>query len=98
RLGIWERVKTKIVYAENISMAKQFGASNNADAVFTAWSLVLGESGTVVKVDDNLHRPITQELGIIAASPRREQARRFVEFVLGRRGRELLSTHGYRVP
>src|ERR1700761_6486160 len=38
KLGIWDQVKERIVYAENISMAKQYGTSNNADAVFTAYS------------------------------------------------------------
>ena len=48
---------------ENISMAKQYGASRNADAVFTAYSLVLKEGGKVIQVDEALHAPITQELG-----------------------------------
>ncbi len=40
RAGVWEQVREKIVYAENISMAKQFGSSGNADVVLTAYSLV----------------------------------------------------------
>src|ERR1700689_2086644 len=63
--GIWDRVNSKIVYAENISMAKQYGTSNNADAVFTAYSLVLKVGGRVIQVDQALHEPITQKLGII---------------------------------
>ena len=34
-----------MVYANNVSMAKQFAASGNADAAFTAYSLVFRESG-----------------------------------------------------
>src|SRR5438445_775659 len=68
RLGIWQQVQPKIVFAENISMAKQYGAAGNADAVFTAYSLVLHESGKVIRVDESLHRPIDQELGIVAKS------------------------------
>jgi molybdate transport system substrate-binding protein len=45
KLGIWGRVQPKVVYADNISMAKQYGTSGNADAVFTAYSLVLKGSG-----------------------------------------------------
>src|SRR5438477_51210 len=63
-LGIWRQVQPKVVYAENINAAKQYGVSRNADAVFTAYSLVLHEAGTVIRVDENLHRPIEQELGI----------------------------------
>ncbi len=67
--GIWDQVKDKIVYAENINMAKQYGTSKNADAVFTAYSLVLKEAGQVIQVDEALHTPIVQKLGVLAHSP-----------------------------
>lgn len=95
RLGIWMQVKPKIVYAENISMAKQYGKSNNADAVFTAYSLVLHESGKIIKVDESLHQPIDQELGIVASSTRQQDARKFVEFLLDGAGRAILVNYGY---
>jgi len=97
-LGIWERVRTKVVYAENINVAKQYGLSHNADAVFTAYSLVLHESGLVLRVDENSHAPIDQELGILASSKRPDAARKFVDFLLHGEGRELLSASGYQTP
>jgi molybdate transport system substrate-binding protein len=97
-LGVWDRVKSKIVYAENISMAKQYGASNNADAVFTAYSLVVKGRGKVIPVGEGLHRPIAQELGIVAGSKHAEAARKFAEFLLSGRGRDILAESGYRLP
>jgi molybdate transport system substrate-binding protein len=98
RLGIWDEVKSKIVYAENINMARQYGASSNADAVFTAYSLVLKEGGRTIVVDEQLHRPITQELGILANSRHPRAAREFVDFLLTGPGREFLKSCGYHVP
>ena len=98
RLGIWDRVQSRVVYAENINMAKQYGASGNADAVFTAYSLLLKEAGKVIKVDEKLHNPIDQALGIVAASKHREAAQQFVDFLLRGQGREILAHSGYRVP
>jgi molybdate transport system substrate-binding protein len=95
RAGIWDRVNSRIVYAENISMAKQYGTSNNADAVFTAYSLVLKEGGQVIQVDQALYEPITQKLGIVAASLHKADAQKFTDFVLGGKGRGVLSTFGY---
>ena len=92
--GLWDKLKPKIVYAENINMAKQYGASNNADAVFTAYSLVLHEGGTIIRMDPRLHHALVQELGIIARSPRQPAAQRFVQFVLGP-GRTILLKSGY---
>lgn len=94
--GILDRVKAKIVYSDNISMAKQYGVSGNADAVFTAYSLVLKEQGKVIRIDEKLHRPITQDLGIVAASPHKADAARFTDFVLRGGGPAILSDFGYQ--
>jgi len=97
-LGLWDKVKSKIVYAQNINMAKQYGATNNADAVFTAYSLVMKESGKVIPVDEKLHRAIAQELAILASSRHQAAARKFVAFLLMGDGRTALANSGYRVP
>ena len=98
RLGIWDQVQPRVVYADNINMAKQYGASGNADAVFTAYSLVMKEGGKAIKVDEQLHRPIDQAVGIVAASKHAEAARQFTDFLLKGEGRDILASSGYRVP
>src|ERR1700689_480855 len=95
--GIWDQVKDKIVYAENIDMAKQYGTSKNADAVFTAYSLVLKEAGKVIQVDEALHTPIVQKLGSVARSQHIEDAQKFTRFVLGDTGRAILARYGYKL-
>jgi molybdate transport system substrate-binding protein len=97
RAGIWDQVKDRIVYAENISMAKQYGTSKNADAVFTAYSLVLNETGKVIQVDESLHTPIVQKLGVIARSAHHDWAQSFDTFVLTGGGRAILTRYGYKV-
>jgi molybdate transport system substrate-binding protein len=96
-LGIWDQVKDKIVYAENINGAKQYGTSKNADAVFTAYSLVLKEGGKVIQVDEALHQPIVQKLGILKGSQHRDQAESFTSFVLKGGGRAILERYGYKI-
>jgi molybdate transport system substrate-binding protein len=97
-LGIWDKVQPKVVYANNINMAKQYAATGNADAAFTAYSLVQNETGRVTIVDEKLHQPIDQALGIVSASARKADARRFVSFLTGKEGRSILERFGYRVP
>ena len=96
RLGIWNQVEPRIVYADNINMAKQYGASGNADAVFTAYSLVLREGGKVIPVDEKLHSPIEQALGIVASSKNQDAARAFTAWLLTGHGRDGLRAAGYR--
>ena len=95
-LGLWEQVGPKIVYAESIGMAKQFAVSGNADACFTAYSLVMRDGGRIIDVPERLHRPLDQALAILQRSPSREPARRFTEFVLGPKGSEIFEQYGYR--
>ena len=96
--GVWDAVEPKIVYADNVNAAKQYGASGNADAVFVAYSLVLKESGAVLQIPGNAHEPIAQKLGIVKASAHLIEARRFVDFTLRGKGREVIESHGYRIP
>lgn len=95
---LWEISRPKLVYANSISMAKQMATTGNADAALTAYSLLLGASGLVVKVDPGLYRPIEQALAIVASSPRIQDAARFRSFLLGPEGRTILSQRGYLLP
>ena len=90
-------MQPKIVYSDNISMARQFGTSGNADAVFTAYSLVMKDGGRVMQVPESRHKPIAQALGIAAASKHQEEAEKFVHFLLRGKGRDILAASGYRV-
>jgi len=98
RSGVWEQVQSKIVYAENINMARQYGTSGNADAVFTAKSLILGDGGRSIEVGEALHAPVVQELGILANAGHAAAARRFATFLREGAGRDVLAASGYRVP
>lgn len=95
RAGVWDRVQPKVVYAENINMARQYGASGNADAVLTAYALVLHEAGAVQPVDPRLYSPIDQALGVLASSRKQSEARRFAEFIRRGNGRTVLGEFGY---
>jgi molybdate transport system substrate-binding protein len=96
--GIWDVVQPKVVYANSISQAKQMAESGNADAAFTAYSLVLHDRGTVLKIDPDLYHPIEQATAIVASSPRIENAKQFRSFLLGSDSRTILAKSGYLLP
>lgn len=96
--GLWDAVQPKLIYGTSISMARQFAASGSAEAAFTAYSLVLHEKGTVLKIDSRLHKPIEQAMGIVAASAHLEEAKQFRSFLLGAEGRIILANSGYLLP
>jgi molybdate transport system substrate-binding protein len=96
--GLYDRLQPKFVYGNTINLAKQLAGSGNAEVCFTAYSLVLHESGTVIKVDPQLYKPIEQALAIVAASPHQADALKFDEFLLGPDGRSILAKNGYILP
>lgn len=96
--GIWDKIQPKVVYAENIAMARQYGDSGNADAVFTAYSLLVKDQGKIMPVDEKLHKPIEQALGIVAASKNQDAARKFADYFLKGAGRDTLKRYGYGFP
>jgi molybdate transport system substrate-binding protein len=97
-LGLWSAIEPKVVYAESISAAKQFAATGNADAAFTAYSLVLRSGGKAIEIRGDLHAPIDQALAILRSSDEQGPARQFVQFLLGPPGREILERFGYELP
>jgi molybdate transport system substrate-binding protein len=97
-LGIWNQVETKVVYAQNVSQAKQYAGTGNAEVAFIPLALVKPGEGTYIEVDEKLHQPIDQALGIIKDSPKQNAARLFVNFLLSAHGQDLLSKNGYRKP
>ena len=96
--GLWNATQPKLVYANSINMAKQMAATGNADVAFTAYSLILHESGIAIKVDPSLYHPINQALAVIAASSRVDEAKQFRSFLLGPEGRAILAEYGYLLP
>jgi molybdate transport system substrate-binding protein len=98
KLGLWEAIEPKVVYAQSINAAKQYAETGNTEAAFTAYALVLHSGGRIIPVAENLHDPIDQSIGILAASKHWEDAQSFMTFVLGDQGRSILSRYGYELP
>jgi molybdate transport system substrate-binding protein len=96
--GLWQKVQPKVVYGNSINAAKQMAASGNADAAFTAYSLVLHDPGIILKIEPQLYHPIEQALAIVAASPRIAEAKLLRSFLLSTEGQAILVNSGYLLP
>jgi molybdate transport system substrate-binding protein len=93
--GVYEQVKAKLVFGENVRQALQYGLSGNADASIVSLSHVLTSPGTFYEVPTELFQPI--DLAIVVCS-RNPEARRFVQFVGSEPGRAILRRFGYLFP
>lgn len=98
KAGIYEQVKAKLVYGENISQAAQFVQSGNAQAGIVALSLAISppmKDGKSWEIPAEMHPAIEQGAIILKDAKNKNAARAFLEFVRSREGRAILERHGF---
>ena len=91
--GLWKSLEKKIVYGESVRQALEYAESGNADAVITAWSLVIHRKGILIPAD--LHNPIRQAGAALKGGKNPEGGAAFLRFLLSPQGRALLSNAGF---
>jgi molybdate transport system substrate-binding protein len=101
RAGIYESVKAKLVYGENISQAAQFVQSGNAQAGIIALSLAISpalKDGKRWEIPAEMHPAIEQGAIILKDARNKNAARAFLEFVKSTAGRSILAKCGFTLP
>jgi len=101
KAGVYERVKPKLVYGENISQAAQFVQSGSAQAGIIALSLALSppmKGGKYWLIPDDEHDAIAQGAIILRSAKNKDGAATFLEFVRSPAGRDILSRFGFQLP
>ena len=100
RAGVYDAVKSKLVYGENISQAAQFVQSGAADIGIIALSLALGESmrasGKYWEVPSDMYTSMEQGAALI--KPATAASRAFYEWMRRPESREILSRYGFALP
>lgn len=94
-LNLWPQLEPKVIYGQNVTQAKQYAATGNAEAAFIPRALVKPNEGRFLEVDERLHQPIDQALAVVRDSPQQETAQSFASYVLGPEGQALLERYGY---
>lgn len=101
KAGIYESVKAKLVYGENISQAAQFVQSGNAQAGIIALSLAISpamKDGKRWEIPPGMHPAIEQGAIVLKNAKNRNVARAFLEFVKSAAGRSVLAKFGFTPP
>jgi molybdate transport system substrate-binding protein len=97
--GLWDELRPRLVYGENVVQADQFVRTGNADAGIVALALVLGaEPRAHLPIDEALHAPLRQAAGVVRRSSRPETARAFLDHVMAPAGQETLRRYGFGPP
>jgi molybdate transport system substrate-binding protein len=100
--GLLDKVKDKIVYADNIAQAAQFASSGNAEVGFLALALVLSPdmqgNGKYIILDPKCYKPVEQACVLVKTWERNPEASRFMEFVLSDKCKPIFEKYGFILP
>ena len=93
--GVYDQVKPKLVFGENVQQAMQFAQSGNAEVALVALSLATVSDGNYLTIPSELHQPIDQALLVCGKRP---EAARFTQFVNSASGRAIMRRYGFLLP
>lgn len=100
--GLWPKVQSKLVFAENISQAAQYAVTGNTQVGFVAYSLAVGNDmkgkGHYVLVPENLHQSLAQGYVILKHGANTPLAKQFGDYLLSKPAQAIFSKHGFSTP
>jgi molybdate transport system substrate-binding protein len=97
-VGVWDELRPKLVYGENIRHTLQFVESGAAEAGLIALSLANVATIDYVLIDRALHAPLNQSVAVVRRSARPELGLAFIQFVNGGEGRAIMKRYGFLLP
>ncbi len=99
--GLYEQVKSKLVYGENISQTAQFVQSGNAQAGIVALSLTFTPAmkfGKTWEIPRESYPPLEQAVVLLKSSPNKPAANAFLAFLRTEPARATLARYGFTLP
>jgi molybdate transport system substrate-binding protein len=100
-IGVYEKIKSKLVLGENISQATGFISSQSADIGIIALSLALAPTISNSKnsgyflIDNKLHDPLIQGYGITKLGEKEVLAKKFYDFMQTTTAEGIMKKYGF---
>jgi molybdate transport system substrate-binding protein len=97
---VYDKVKSKLVYGENISQTAQFVTVGAAEAGIIALSLALSPAmkklnGHYYVIPEEAHKPLRQGFVLLKNAERKSLAGDFKDFMLGEEAAKILNHFGF---
>jgi molybdate transport system substrate-binding protein len=99
--GLYEKIKSKLVFGENISQAAQFVQSGNAQIGVLAASITSSpafSSGHAWKIPQDQYTPLLQSFVALKSSPNKNAALAFLAYVRAPASQSILEKYGFAKP
>ena len=99
KLGLYDRLKPKIVQGSSIAQTFQFVQTGAAEAGFVALSQVINRpEGSRWIVPATLHSPIDQQAVLLKTGANNPAAKAFMAFLKSATARAIIRRYGYETP
>ncbi|MFM2062248.1 MAG: hypothetical protein RLZZ507_1918 [Cyanobacteriota bacterium] len=100
QLKIWDQIKSKLVFANNVRQVLASVESGNADAglVYSTDARISNKVKVVVAADEKYHSPITYPLAILKRSKNIDTAKNFSQFLASDRAKAVFKKYGFILP
>jgi len=97
---LFDKVKDKIVYADNIAQAAQFAQTGNAEIGFLALALAMAPDmkGTYFVLDTKSYKPVEQGMVLMKSWQSNPEAAKFMRFVSSATCKPIFEKYGFIVP
>ncbi|MBW4687558.1 MAG: molybdate ABC transporter substrate-binding protein [Komarekiella atlantica HA4396-MV6] len=99
KLGIFEKVKPKFVFVNNVRQVLAAVESGNAQAglVYATDAKISNKVKIVVAADDKFHSPIVYPMAVLKSSKNVDAAKEFVQFLSSSQAKIVLKKYGFIV-
>ncbi|WP_420042206.1 molybdate ABC transporter substrate-binding protein [Pseudomonas fulva] len=101
KLGLSDKLKSKIVEGQNITQALQFVSTGNAELGFVALSQVYKDgkitSGSAWVVPETMYQPIRQDALLLKKGEANPAAKALIEYLKGPKAAEIIKAYGYKL-
>jgi molybdate transport system substrate-binding protein len=97
--GLWESLRPKLVFAENVRQALDYIGRGEVDAGFVfATDAALAKDKVLVAAVAGGHQPIRYPVAVVAGTGKKELSQRFIDFLLRSEGQGILARYGFGKP
>ncbi len=98
--GLWDAIKDRLVYGENVAQAAQFATSGATQGGIIAYSLAMSpdvaKRGSYALIPEEWHQPLNQRMVLIKGAGATAQS--FYDFIRGPSARAIMRRYGFVLP
>lgn len=100
--GLYEKVKSKLIFGQDVSQAVQYVLTGNANVGIISLSLALSpemsKKGSYFVIPANLHAPLEQGFVVTKRAAKNSLAKSFASYIATAKAKSILSRYGFSFP